>query len=290
MMFRFLSLAASAVLLGCATVGASTLRGNAAGQSADLAGAPSPIVIGQSFTLHSRVLGTPRKVNVYVPPSYAEGDKTYPVLYLLDGGEAQDFHHISGIAQLGTIAGTSEDVIVVGIETVDRRNELTAPARDPRYEKEWPTHGSSMRFRRYVAEEVIPFVEGRFRTSGDTAVMGESLAGLFVVETLLHRPALFDHYIAISPSLWWDEGALARDAAALLARHDDASRTLFLTMADEGGTMQEAMGGLVAALEASAPRALRWTYEQRSKETHATIYHGAALDAVRQIWGNDIHQ
>jgi hypothetical protein len=54
--------------------------------------------------------------------------------------------------------------------------------------------------------------------------------------------------------------------------------------------MQDGMDRLVAALQASAPRGLTWTYEPRPKETHATIYHGAALDALRQIWGIDTRE
>lgn len=288
-MLRSVPLIVAAALLGNVAVSAAAPPGRTASQPVKPTGKPSPIVIGQSFTLRSRVLGKPRKVNVYVPPSHARGAQRYPVLYVLDGGEAQDFHHISGLAQLATIAGATAEMIVVGIETRDRPNELTFATKDPRYVAQWPTHGSSADFRRHIAEEVIPFVESRFRTSGDTALIGESLAGLFVVETFLRQPALFDHYIAVSPSLWWDSRSLSREAGALLARHDDAKRTLFLAIADEGGTMQDGMDRLVAALKASAPRGLTWTYEPRPRETHATIYHGAALDAVRRIWGIDTH-
>jgi uncharacterized protein len=287
MMSRVVPFIAAAVLLGGAAVSAAAPLKRAVNRPVVVVGEPSPIAIGQSFTLRSRVLDKPRKVNIYVPPSYASGEKRYPVLYVIDGGEAQDFHHISGLAQLSTISGAAAEMIVVGIETVDRINELTFATKDPRYLDKWPTHGSSAHFRRHVAEEVIPFVESRFRTSGDTAVIGESLAGLFIVETFLRQPALFDHYIAISPSLWWDTRSLSRKAGALLATHDKAQRTLFLAIADEGGTMQDGMDRLVAALQASALKGLTWTYEPRPQETHATIYHGAALDALRQIWGID---
>jgi hypothetical protein len=289
MMFRLVPIVAAA-LLGGAAVCAAAPPGRAAGQPVKTAARPSPIVIGQSFTLRSRVLGQQRKVNIYVPPSYARGEKRYPVLYVLDGGEAQDFHHISGLAQLATISGATAELIVVGIETRDRVRELTFATTDPRYVEQWPTHGSSADFRRHVADEVIPFVESRFRTSGDTALIGESLAGLFIVETFLRQPALFDHYIAISPSLWWDSRSLSKEAGALLARHDEATRTLFLAIADEGGTMQDGMDRLDAVLKASAPRGLAWMYQPRPAETHATIYHGTALDAVRRIWGTDTRQ
>ena len=249
--------------------------------------AGKPVVIGTSYTIPSVVLGEPRTINVYVPPSYATGSRRYRVLYMLDGGEAQDFHHISGLAQLATISGATEEFIVVGIETRQRRRELTARSADPRYTKEWPEHGASSLFRRHIAEEVIPFVESRWRLDGESALIGESLAGLFVVETLLRSPGMFDRYVAIDPSLWWDSRALAREAPALLARHDGGRRTLWLTSGDEPGTMQDGMNRLVEALKTRAPAGLEWSYAPRPDETHASIYHPAALDALRSLWGVD---
>jgi predicted alpha/beta superfamily hydrolase len=245
---------------------------------------PTPIVIGQSYALPSATYGGTREINVWLPPGYAESGKTYPVLYLLDGGQAQDFHHISGLAQLGTIVGTTRDVIVVGVASVDRRNELALPTEDPELIARYPTQGQSARFRDFLWKEVQPFVEGRFRTNGETALMGESLAGLFVVETFLKEPQLFDAYVAVSPSLWWDGGQLARQAGAHLRDHSNDPRTLILTIADEGGEMQAAMDVLVGNLRQYAMPGVTWDYQPRPTENHATIYHGAALDAFRRLY------
>jgi len=249
---------------------------------------PAPIVMGQSYDLPSTVMGGPREINVWLPPGHGEGGRRYPVLYLLDGGQDQDFHHISGLAQLGTVNGTTRDVIVVGVASLDRRNELALRSANPGIVATWPTQGQSARFRRFLAEEVIPFVEGTFATDGTSVLMGESLAGLFVVETMLKEPALFDTYVAVSPSLWWDDGELAGQAATLLAAHPAGARTLMLTIADEGGQMQAAMDVLVAALRSSAPPDLTWTYDPRPDESHATIYHGAAMDAFRALFPSPV--
>ena len=263
----------------CLTLGLSALP-----SSAQTVSDPTLIVIGQSYTLNSAVMGEAREINIWLPPGYAEGDARYPVLYLLDGGQDQDFHHISGLAQLGGIAWTTRDIIVVGNASKDRRRELAFPATDPELKAEYPTAGESARFRRMLAEEVLPFVEARFRTDGDTAIIGESLAALFVTETFLTAPAMFDHYAAISPSLWWDQSSLPARAAELLAAHPAGEHTLWLTIADEGGAMQTGMDTLIAALKADTPDGLTWTYEPRPTETHATIYHGAALTALRTLY------
>ena len=244
---------------------------------------PTPIVIGQSFVIDSRVMGEDREINVWLPPGYHDTDRTYPVVYLLDGGVDQDFHHITGLAQLGTIVGTTQDFIVVGVATKDRRNELTFRAEhDPSLIADYPTHGQSDRFRRFIADEVMPFIDAAYRTDGDEAVMGESLAGLFVLETFLRQPMLFDRYIAVSPSLWWDKGALADEASGLLAAQPPTGRILWLTVADEGGEMQAAIDRLRASLDAVT--GYTSIYSARPHETHATIYHPAALDAFRILY------
>lgn len=247
-------------------------------------GEPTPIVIGQSYTLPSAVMGAAREINVWLPPGYEGGAARYPVLYVLDGGQAQDFHHISGLAQLGTVNGTTRDVIVVGIASADRRNELALPTDNAELIARYPTQGQSERFRRFVAEEVQPFIEGRFRTNGETTLMGESLAGLFVVETFLKEPQMFDAYVAVSPSLWWDGGRLARQSGAHLRDHSNDPRTLILTMGDEGAEAQALMDTLTGNLRDHALPGVSWSFEPRPAESHATIYHGAALDAFRRLY------
>ena len=268
-----------AVLLVAAGMAAGSLA------SAQTAPAETPIVIGTSYALPSAAFGGAREINVWLPPGYAESEVAYPVLYLLDGGTMwQDFHHISGLAQLGTVNGTTRDVIVVGAASVDRRNELALPTENPELIAQYPTQGQSERFREFLRDEVQPFIEGRFRTSGETALMGESLAGLFVVETFLKAPEMFDHYVAVSPSLWWDGGRLAAQAGAHLRDHSNDPRTLILTLGDEGPEMEAPMEVLVAHLRDHAMPGLTWDYTPRPDESHATIYHGAALDAFRRLF------
>ena len=244
----------------------------------------TPVVIGQSYVLPTAVMGQTREINVWLPPGYDKSSQTYPVLYVLDGGQDQDFHHISGIAQLGTIVGTTRDVIVVGVASVDRRNELALPTENAELIARYPTQGQSDRFRRFISDEVMPFIEGRFRTSGETALMGESLAGLFVVETFLKEPQMFDAYVAVSPSLWWDGGRLARQAGAHLRDHSNDPRTLILTMGDEGPEAATLMETLTGNLRQYAMPGVMWDYQPRPTESHATIYHRAALDAFRRLY------
>ena len=241
-----------------------------------------PIVIGTGYDLPSKVLGDTRRLNIWLPDGYAKGAKTYPVIYLLDGGAAEDFPHITGLLQVGQMNGYLADVIVVGIAGADRKHDLTAPSADPRDLKDVPTQGGSAAYRRFLAQDLQPWVAANFRTDGHAALMGESLAGLFVVETFLKQPSLFDTYVAISPSLWWDGGSLARSAPALLAAQAPGPRRLYLSLGDEGPAM--GLAPLLAALKAAPPPNLTWRYDPRPEEHHSTIYHPAAGAALRWLY------
>ena len=238
--------------------------------------AAQPINIGTSHSIQSEPLGEQRTFNVVLPASYAsEPDRRYPVLYLIDGGVGQDLLHVAGVAHLGALWGRSGEAIVVGIETKDRRRELTGPTADAELLKRYPTAGSSAAFRRFIAQEVKPLVERNYRTNDDDAVLGESLAGLFVVETWLDQPALFDSYAAIDPSLWWDQEALSRRAAVGAAQ---AQKPLYVAVAKEQierPAAAERLAGKVRAANA------RWCYAEHPELLHATIYQQLSPQALQ---------
>lgn len=237
---------------------------------------PTPVVVGQSFSLASASFGTARTVNVWLPRSYAQGQKRYPVLYLIDGGADQDFAAITGLVDWMAGAGLMSEVIVVGVATQDRQNELAPPSTQAKTRADYPTAGNNARFRRLVANEVKPWVAAHYRTGGGDGVIGESLAGLFIVDTLLRQPDLFDRYVAISPSLWWDDMALDAAAPALLARLNARPLRLWLSVANERGMGVDRF----AAALARAPASLRWTFVARPGETHGSTYLPAAMVAL----------
>src|SRR5690606_2886635 len=141
-----------------------------------------------------------------------------------------------------------------------------------------PRVGGSAPFRAFIADELMPEIGRRYRTSGEAGIVGESLAGLFVLETLFERPALFDHYIALSPSLWWNDGALVKHAAGR-RREWPAGMHTTLYVAHAG---DDDVGGagrtLEAILRAHAPAGLRWQYQAWNELEHANIYRRASPD------------
>jgi hypothetical protein len=206
------------------------------------------------------------------------------VLYLLDGGVKEDFFHIAGIASLAADFRKIREFIVVGIEGIDRYHDFTYPTTVESDSQRLPTNGGSARFRMFLGSELTPFIEQRFRVTEESVLMGESAAGLFVTETLLRQPDLFRGYIAVSPMLWWDGQSLAREADSLLRKPFPPARRLYLTIADEGGPMGEGVDRLVEALQAHAPGDMDWIFVPMGQETHGTVFHPAALSAVRRLF------
>jgi predicted alpha/beta superfamily hydrolase len=238
--------------------------------------APTPITIGQTH-LVDFAADDQRQVNVYLPDGYAAGDKRYPVLYVIDGGLSQDFLHIAGTSALNAIWGRSLPVIVVGIESRDRRAELIGSPGTAAQHKQYPTAGGSALFRAFLRDKVKPLVEANYRTSGDNGVIGESLAGLFIVETWLREPALFQRYAAIDASLWWDDAALAHSASSLLkARPRNAP--MYLTYSNEGPETAQAARQVAAA---GGPLVC---LAAREDLTHATAYHVLSPQALQFLF------
>ena len=242
--------------------------------------APVPITIGFSHSIASKALSEQRTINVVLPPGYSKtSEKRFPVIYLIDGGIDQDLLHVVGAAHLGALWGRSQEVIVVGVETRDRRRELVGPTRDPELLKKYPTAGSSAAFRAYLRNDVKPLIEHAYRTNGYDAVVGESLAGLFVVETLLDEPGLFDGYAAIDPSLWWDKEALSR-VAVQKVRPGQKGKRLFVARASEQAEEPAPMNRLLAALRRSGAD---WCFSDRIDLHHSTIYQQVTPQAFQFV-------
>jgi uncharacterized protein len=243
---------------------------------------PDPVPVHDSFTIASRALGETRLVNVHTPAGYAASPGArFPTLYMPDGGLDEDFPHVVHTVDSLIALGRIRPVIVVGVPNTERRRDLTGPTRVASDSAIAPRVGGSAAFRGFLGDELIPAVRARYRTTDERAIVGESLAGLFVVETLLVDPALFEHYVALDPSVWWNGGALVDSASARLAAADPARRTLYLA----SSSVQEITSGtarLAAALRAARPRGLVWVYSPRPDLTHATIFRGVGPSALAQ--------
>ena len=248
-----------------------------------------PLVIGESFTIVSEVLGEQRRINVYAPAAYeASENERFPVLYMPDGGIGEDFLHIAGLVQISSLNGTMRPFLLVGIENTERRRDMTGPTSTEQDREIAAQIGGSAAFRSFIRDELMPAINAAYRTTGETAIVGESLAGLFVVETLLVEPQLFNTYIAIDPSLWWDGERLVDTAVSLLGEQPDLRRSLYLAVGNQAEITQAA-GRLASLLRDGAPN-VELTFAELPEETHLTVYHPAALAGFRKVFAPPVSE
>ncbi|MEO5898189.1 MAG: alpha/beta hydrolase-fold protein [Vicinamibacterales bacterium] len=244
----------------------------------------TPLVIGETLTIPSKALGETRRINVYLPAPYAsEAKAQFPVIYMPDGGLAEDFLHLAGLLQVLNGNGTMRPFVLVGIENTERRRDMTGPTVSAEDRKIAPRVGGSAAFRTFIRTELMPLIKSRYHTTTETAIVGESLAGLFVVETFFLDHNLFDTYIAFDPSLWWNDDDLVKAAPERLKAIRATSKTLYFASSNEPGIVKNTEQ-LAAILQQSATPGLTWRYDKMPGETHGTIYHPAAIRAFRALF------
>ena len=186
-------------------------------------------------SIHSDILDENRKIWVYSPPDTTQ---RYPLLVLLDG-DAHYFSVAGMIQQLSTVNGNTiyPEMVVVAIPNTDRTRDLTPYHvthifRDTAFAK---TSGGGENFTKFIEKELLPYVDKKYPTSLHRTLVGHSFGGLFVVNTLVHHPGLFTNYLAIDPSLWWDEQKFGVDAAKALAGSKFENKSLFVAIANTIG-------------------------------------------------------
>lgn len=198
------------------------------------------ITIGVTDSIYSNILGEPRKVWVYVPNSDARGifaQRRYPVVYLLDG-DAHFFSVVGMIQQLSSVNGNTlcPEMIVVGIPNTDRTRDLTPTHvdRDPPFVNGnfGRTSGGGENFIAFMEKELMPHIESRYPTEPYRMFIGHSFGGLAVINALIHHTDLFNAYVAIDPSMWWDHEKLLGQSKEVLSSKKFSGKSLFLGIAN----------------------------------------------------------
>ena len=208
---------------------------------ATYAQADNRITIGEILSIKSEILEEDRPYWVYLPDSY--NDETgfpskYPVLYLLDGDA--HFHSATGVVQFMSsgINGNTQipEMIVVAIPNTDRSRDLSPThstvGPDGKESPFGATSGGGDKFLQFIEEELQPEIESSYRTQPFNILVGHSLGGLLATHALLEPNQEFQAYIAIDPSLWWDEGVVIRRAKDLLQNAEQLSGQIYLSMAN----------------------------------------------------------
>lgn len=268
------------VVISCAALHTATAQRTAP---------PVPFALGVTEHIHSTRLGEDRILNIALPQGYhPDSAARYPVVYLLDGGADEDFIHISGLFQFAAFEwiGWQRPCIVVGIANTDRKRDLTFPTTIAADKEKFPTTGGSADFMHYIAHEVMPFVDANYKTFPDRTLVGQSLGGLFAIEMLLRKPGIIQHFVIVSPSLWWDNESLLTVNDDALSAPDIGIASVYVAVGKEGKGMIGPAKKLVAKLRKTTIPRIRYQYFPDLD--HANILHRAALEGLRWTGGKEV--
>lgn len=183
------------------------------------------IVIGKKLRIYSKVLDEKRELFIYVPNSYHNNTyKRYPVIYLLDGGTL--FQSFSGVVdRLSSDASPQiPELIVVGIQTSQHRLRDASPTKSligyrGIEEDALKETGGADTFLRFIERELIPYIDSSYRTNSYKTFVGYSFTGLPVLHSLFSQKDLFNSYLVIDFSAWWDNQVTLKNFNSFLTNY-----------------------------------------------------------------------
>ncbi len=241
---------------------------------------------GNRITIKSEVLGEDRVILVRTPPGYERDGQRYPVLYLTDG--AAHLGHTASTIEFLSRNGRMPEMIVVAITNTDRTRDLTPTNasmwRPDGTEAKLPTSGGADKFLKFIETELIPKIEKDYRTQPYRVFAGHSFGGLFAVHAFLTRPEAFNAYIAVSPSMHWDNHLLSRKAEEFFKDRKELSRTLYFTLADEGGVMREGFDRFKGILGKNKLKGFEWDAMLMEDEDHGSVVMRSHYQGFRKVF------
>ena len=237
------------------------------------------------FAIESKEVGETRNINVWTPPEYNSSTQTLPVMYMADGGIIdEDFPHIANTLAELIKAKQIPPMILVGIANTQRRRDLTGPTEVKKDKKIAPIVGESSKFRAFIKNELFLEISKRYRTNNQKSIIGESLSGLFVLETFFLAPEMFNNYIAFDPSLWWNDHFLLKNAKDLLVKFPKDQTKLWFA-GSSTKEIEQYTKNLAELLATENNNYLKWTYSPEPKEDHNTIFRATKVKALLWTFG-----
>lgn len=229
---------------------------------------------GRRDSLHSGILKEERIIQVLLPESYKPGSaEKYDVLYLVDGDS--NLKSISAIQQFAQAESQSPPMIIVAVFNTHRDRDLL------------PTQagqgapGGAANFLSFFKNELIPHVDKTYPTNGNNLLFGHSFGGVFAMYALLAEPQLFNAYLAIDPSFWWDGGFMNKLAASRLNGALQPGKSLFIAAREGDGFKRMGIADMDSILKDKAPKDLNWKVVAYPDETHGSVRLKGVYDGLK---------
>ena len=213
-----------------------------------------PVVIGQTFTLHSSVLNKKATINITLPESYqASTNKRYPVFYRL----GDDDGYATAVGTIRALSHAREypmpETILVSL-TTDTAVEII-------------NRGvKSEDFINLLEIDVIPHIDKHYRTQPFRILSSGARFGMAPLHAFIHKTHLFNAFITINPWITAESGLLEQFDAFLKTNNDIAS-FLWLSSGGEHREHDNYMQ-LISLLQQQAPNSLDWHSAQYNNNTH----------------------
>ncbi|HEX7294668.1 MAG TPA: alpha/beta hydrolase-fold protein, partial [Pyrinomonadaceae bacterium] len=237
------------------------------------------------LNIKSAVLGEDRVILVRTPPGYERNKLSYPVLYMTDGDS--HIRHTSSTIEFLTENGRMSDLIVVGITNTDRTRDLTpikATAKNPAGNLQYPTSGGADNFLKFIETELMPQIEKQYRVQPYRIFAGHSLGGLLAIHSMITKPGLFHSYIAVSPSLQWENREEMKRVEAFLKNQKEMKTTLFVSIGNEQGGISQTFDSLKELLSKTDIKGFAWQAERMSDEDHGSVVLRSHYFGLRKIY------
>jgi len=239
----------------------------------------------KSLTIKSTVLGEDRIILVRTPVGYETSKLSYPVLYMTDG----DAHikHTSSSIEFLTENGRMPELIVVGVTNTDRARDLTptkATTKNAAGDLQFPTSGGADNFLKFFETELIPEIEKQYRTQPYRIFAGHSLGGLFAIHAMMTKPGLFNSYIAVSPSLQWENDTELKRAEEFLKNQKEMKVTLFVSIGNEPGRIGADFDTFKDLLSKTNIKDFEWQAERFADEDHGSVVLRSHYFGLRKVY------
>ncbi|MEO6313484.1 MAG: alpha/beta hydrolase-fold protein [Chitinophagaceae bacterium] len=256
--------------------------------------APYKYPQSEIVTIYSKVLDEERKIYIHWPkPDSTNLDKRFPVLYLMDGE-----NHFELLAQYADYLSRPDvlaipSMIIVGIPNTNRRRDLTPTVSITNYLGKTDTSnamnpsGGNEKFLKFINTELIPAIDKSHKTKPYKIFAGHSFGGLAAINCMLTHPGMFDAYIAVSPSFWWDNKYLLKSTDKKLIKGSTLNKTLFYSDGNEGGSSSFFHLDLLTFDSLISNKnliGLNHIYKHYPTETHMTEPIVAYFEALRFIF------
>lgn len=189
------------------------------------------LVIGTVDSLYSEVLAEQREIWVHLPENFDQSKK-YPVIYLLDA--PAHFYVVTGMLKRLTPLQMPESILV-GIVNTERTRDFTPTRVSFSRGRKTAESGGAANFLKFMEKELLPYIDDKYPTEKNATIIGHSTAGLFTLYAYLQHPDVFDNYVAIDPSLWWDKENLVKNAQGLLDKGNRIEKSLYMATANSLG-------------------------------------------------------